>query len=45
MKKYYEYTYDAIQMTRMYHGTGTSGIATTYTYDKDGREGNGEGFR
>ena len=34
-----EYTYDANnQMTRMYHGTGTSGIATTYTYDKDGRE-------
>ncbi len=38
-KNYYEYTYDANnQMTRMYHGTGTSGIATTYTYDKDGRE-------
>ena len=36
---YYEYTYDANnQMTRMYHGAGTSGIATTYTYDKDGRE-------
>lgn len=36
---YYEYTYDENNnMTRMYHGVGTSGIATTYTYDKDGRE-------
>ncbi len=36
---YYEYTYDADNnMTRMYHGAGTSGIGTDYTYDKDGRE-------
>ena len=36
---YYEYTYDENNnLTRMYHGAGTSGIATTYTYDKDGRE-------
>ena len=38
---YYEYTYDENNnLTRMYHGAGTSGIATTYTYDKDGREVN-----
>ena len=36
---YYEYTYDVNNnMTRMYHGAGVYGIATTYSYDKDGRE-------
>ena len=36
---YYEYTYDVNNnMTRMYHGAGAYGIATTYSYDKDGRE-------